>query len=192
MAIDKVQRAEWRRLATDGYQPRGNRAVWAQRCVTLLDALEAAEAAAQRHYAAFVGAEAFGQRVVADAHRLIEELCPHDPDQHAEGTCEVCDYAFALAAAFENEDDGGWHCAHEWLDRPESDTRECLDLRGGAMTPEEKAAKREAVIAGMVARGYTRERAEELIGQITKTLFGPGGRFASEIPSSPGVEGADR
>lgn len=23
-------------------------------------------------------------------------------------------------------DDGGWHCAHEWLDRPESDTRECL------------------------------------------------------------------
>ncbi|TAJ21799.1 MAG: hypothetical protein EPO65_00430 [Dehalococcoidia bacterium] len=24
------------------------------------------------------------------------------------------------------EDDGGWHCAHEWLDRPESDTRECV------------------------------------------------------------------
>ena len=22
--------------------------------------------------------------------------------------------------------DGGWHCAHEWLARPESDTRECL------------------------------------------------------------------
>lgn len=82
---------------------------------------------AQRHYAAFVGAEAFGQRVVVDAQRRIEELCPHEPDQHAEGTCEVCDYAFALAAAFENEaDDGGWHCAHEWLYRPESDTRECL------------------------------------------------------------------
>jgi hypothetical protein len=23
-------------------------------------------------------------------------------------------------------DDDGWHCAHEWLDRSESDTRECL------------------------------------------------------------------
>lgn len=22
--------------------------------------------------------------------------------------------------------EGGWHCSHEWLDRPESDTRECL------------------------------------------------------------------
>lgn len=47
------------------------------------------------------------------------------------------------------------------------------------MTPEEKAAHREAVIQGMVNKGHTRERAEELIGIITKTLFGPGGRFAS-------------
>lgn len=100
-APETVQRAEWRRMATEGYQPRGNRAVWAQRCVVLLDALEAAEAQAQRHYAAFVGAEAFGQRVVVDMERLIEDLCPHEADQHAEGTCEVCDYAFALTAALE-------------------------------------------------------------------------------------------
>lgn len=49
------------------------------------------------------------------------------------------------------------------------------------MTPEERAEKREAVIAGMVAKGYTRERAEEVIGMVAKTLFGPGGRFA-ELP----------
>ena len=53
------------------------------------------------------------------------------------------------------------------------------------MTPEEKAAKREAVIEGMVAKGYTRERAEEVIGLITKPLFGPGGRF-SDAPTPPG------
>ncbi len=48
------------------------------------------------------------------------------------------------------------------------------------MTAEEAAAKREAAIEGMVAKGYTRERAEELLGLIGKTLFGPGGRFAKE------------
>jgi hypothetical protein len=32
-----------------------------------------------------------------------------------------------LPKTLEDElDDGGWRCAHEWLDRPESDTRECL------------------------------------------------------------------
>lgn len=46
------------------------------------------------------------------------------------------------------------------------------------MTPEERAAKREAVIVGMVAKGYTRERAEEIVGNITRALFAPGGRFA--------------
>ncbi len=35
--------AEWRRLATEGYQPRGNRAVWAQRCARLIDRLAAVE-----------------------------------------------------------------------------------------------------------------------------------------------------
>ena len=45
------------------------------------------------------------------------------------------------------------------------------------MTPEEKVAKREAVIQGMVDKGHTRERAEELVDSIAKTLFGPGGRF---------------
>lgn len=48
------------------------------------------------------------------------------------------------------------------------------------MTNEERAEKREAVIQGMVAKGYTRERAEELIGSITGALFGPSGRFASD------------
>ncbi|HSV40030.1 MAG TPA: hypothetical protein VLI04_14825 [Nocardioidaceae bacterium] len=50
------------------------------------------------------------------------------------------------------------------------------------MTPEERAEKREAAIAGMVAKGHTRESAEELIGDITKTLFGPGGRFGAKSP----------
>lgn len=45
------------------------------------------------------------------------------------------------------------------------------------MSPEEKAEKREQVIQGMIAKGHSRERAEEVIGLIAKTLFGPGGRF---------------
>jgi hypothetical protein len=45
------------------------------------------------------------------------------------------------------------------------------------MSPEERAAKREAVIQGMIAKGHSRERAEEIVGHIAKTLFGPGGRF---------------
>ncbi|GAA1138577.1 hypothetical protein [Nocardioides aquiterrae] len=61
------------------------------------------------------------------------------------------------------------------------------------MTPEEKAEKREAVIQGMVDKGYTRERAEEVIGSIAKTLFGPGGRF-SDVSNPPGstTGGEDR
>lgn len=27
----------------------------------------------------------------------IDEECPHPPDSHAEGSCEVCDYALAVA-----------------------------------------------------------------------------------------------
>lgn len=45
------------------------------------------------------------------------------------------------------------------------------------MTPEEKAAKREAIVQGLVDKGYSRERAEELIGLVNKALFAPGGRF---------------
>lgn len=45
------------------------------------------------------------------------------------------------------------------------------------MTPEEKAEKREAAIQGLVDKGYSRERAEELIGSVTRALFGPKGFF---------------
>ena len=45
------------------------------------------------------------------------------------------------------------------------------------MTPEERATKREEYVQAMIAKGYTRERAEELQALITTTLFGPGGRF---------------
>lgn len=48
------------------------------------------------------------------------------------------------------------------------------------MTPEERAEKREAAIAGMVAKGYTRERAEEVVGTVAKALFAPGGRLAAD------------
>lgn len=58
------------------------------------------------------------------------------------------------------------------------------------MTPKERAAKREAVIEGMVAKGHTRERAEEVVGLIAKTLFGPGGRFATQ-PEHEGAEGKE-
>ena len=45
------------------------------------------------------------------------------------------------------------------------------------MSPEERAAKREAAVQGMVAKGYTRERAEELLDMVAKALFGPGKPF---------------
>lgn len=48
------------------------------------------------------------------------------------------------------------------------------------MTPEERAQKREAAVQGMIAKGYTRERAEELLADIGRTLFGPGGRFEKD------------
>lgn len=28
---------------------------------------------------------------------IIDQECPHEPDEHADGTCEVCDYAFAMS-----------------------------------------------------------------------------------------------
>ena len=48
------------------------------------------------------------------------------------------------------------------------------------MTPEERAARRGAVMEGMIAKGYTRERAEEALGLVAKVLFGPGGRFSKD------------
>ena len=48
------------------------------------------------------------------------------------------------------------------------------------MTPDERAAKREAAVQGMVARGYSRERAEEILAHVGRTLFGPGGPFAKK------------
>ena len=49
--------------------------------------------------------------------------------------------------------------------------------KGLPLTSDQKAEKREAAIAGMVAKGYTRERAEELIGLVAGALFAPGKRF---------------
>ena len=34
---------------------------------------------------------------------LVEAESPHAPDEHAEGTCEVCDYTFALGSILEEE-----------------------------------------------------------------------------------------
>jgi hypothetical protein len=45
------------------------------------------------------------------------------------------------------------------------------------MTPEERAEKREAMIQGMVDKGHTPERAEELIDMVAAALFAPGKRF---------------
>ncbi len=47
------------------------------------------------------------------------------------------------------------------------------------MTPEERAEKREAAVQGMIAKGYTRERAEALLFDIGRVLFAPNGRFAN-------------
>lgn len=46
------------------------------------------------------------------------------------------------------------------------------------MTPEERAEKREAAVQAMINKGYTRERAEELLALVGRTLFGPGGAFS--------------
>lgn len=56
------------------------------------------------------------------------------------------------------------------------------------MSPEEKAAARETAVQGLIARGYTRERAEAVLGMVSKALFGPGGTFAP--PSEAGDQDA--
>lgn len=53
---------------------------------------------------------------------------------------------------------------------------------GLLLTPEERAAKREAAVQGMVAKGYTRERAEEVLGMVSGALFAPGKRFGPPLP----------
>lgn len=35
-------------------------------------------------------------KVEADLRLAVDELCPHGPEGHAEGTCETCDTAFAV------------------------------------------------------------------------------------------------
>ena len=47
------------------------------------------------------------------------------------------------------------------------------------MSPEQRARKREEVVLAMVAKGHSRERAEEILGTVTSALFGPNGRFAT-------------
>ena len=51
--------------------------------VCTADDLEAFEAAVRHEH---------GERIAVEA----DELCPHEADSHAEGTCELCDYAFAV------------------------------------------------------------------------------------------------
>jgi hypothetical protein len=84
------QRTEWRRLATESYQPRGNRAVWAQRCAALIDALDATEArlAAEREHmpAVLDRWEGYGH---GHYNIHLEEALP----------CSVCDLLADLRAA---------------------------------------------------------------------------------------------
>jgi len=47
---------------------------------------------------------AIARKVAAEFEALrlaVDELCPHGPEQHAEGTCSTCDTAFAVDAAIE-------------------------------------------------------------------------------------------
>lgn len=84
--------------------------------------------------------------------------------------------------------DCGWfqqaHPRYGWA--PHDDR--AVEVHRTTLCPE-RATKREAAIEGMVAKGYTRERAEELFDLIGRTLFGPGGRFAREHRSTPGEQG---
>ena len=50
------------------------------------------------------------------------------------------------------------------------------------MTPEERTERREAAVRGLIDRGYTRERSEELIAMIAGALFAPGKRFGRPLP----------
>lgn len=43
-------------------------------------------------------APAIAARVLREFAQQVDDDCPHELDSHAEGTCEVCDYAFAMAA----------------------------------------------------------------------------------------------
>lgn len=58
---------------------------------SLLEAASAANAAAQA---------ALDQKAEAlqSLRQFLDEDCPHPADEHAEGTCEVCDWTFAIEA----------------------------------------------------------------------------------------------
>lgn len=47
---------------------------------------------------------------------------------------------------------------------------------------EEREAKREAAVQGLIDKGYTRERAVELIELVAGALFAPGKRFGRPLP----------
>lgn len=75
-------------------------------------------AAAERHYAAFVGAEAELARLktaVPD-----DGSCSGCGGKWVESMREGCNRPWHHADQWDDE------CDHHWLDRPESDTRECL------------------------------------------------------------------
>lgn len=38
------------------------------------------------------------REALSEAAEVVEEECPHEPDEHPEGCCEVCDTTFATAA----------------------------------------------------------------------------------------------
>lgn len=68
------QLAEWKRLATEGYQPRGNRAVWAQRCALLIDAIAEFQYNAVEMARKADIAEAERDDALAEVERLQEQL----------------------------------------------------------------------------------------------------------------------
>ena len=53
---------------------------------------------------------------------------------------------------------------------------------GERLTPKDIPEKREAAIQGLMAKGYTRDRSEELIGLLAASLFAPGKRFGPPLP----------
>ena len=45
------------------------------------------------------------QRAWRDFREWVTEECPHEPDEHAEGTCDLCDWTFAIEAELDDRAD---------------------------------------------------------------------------------------
>ena len=105
-------------------------------------------------------------RAIAEALWQIDDLCPHPPDEHAEGTCDVCDMAFAAESVVQELGDALAPLIEARVREARADAlAEAADAwtQGAwASTPRHKDRVADRMAASQYAGDWMRERAEEV------------------------------